>query len=59
MENSSPGLLGSSGKEVTHATKGERIQDPGGEGDMYLQSFALLPSLSLFLLASKRHKACW
>ena len=31
MENSSPGLLRSSGKEVTHATKVERIQDPGGE----------------------------
>ncbi|KAI4536742.1 hypothetical protein MG293_012945 [Ovis ammon polii] len=28
MENSSPGLLGSGGKEVTHATEVERIQDP-------------------------------
>lgn len=55
MENSSPGLLGSGGKEVIHATKVERIQDPGGQGDKYLESFALLPSVSFFLLASKRH----
>ena len=46
MENSSPGLLGSGGKEVIHATKVERIQDPGGQGDKYLESFALLPSVS-------------
>lgn len=59
MKNSSPGLLGSSSKKVTRATKVERIQDPGGQGDMCLQSFALLPSLSFFLLASKRHTACW
>lgn len=59
MENSSPGLLGSGGKEVIHATKVERIQDPGGQGDKYLESFALLPSVSFFLLASKRHTGCW
>lgn len=58
MENSSPGLLGSSGKEVTQATKVERIQDPGGQGDTCLESFALLPSVSFFLLASKRHTGC-
>lgn len=58
MENSSPGLLGSGGKEVTHATEVERIQDPGGQGDTCLESFALLPSVSFFLLASKRHTGC-
>ena len=59
MENSCPGLLGSGSKEVIHATKVERIQDPGGQGDTYLESFALLPSVSFFLLASKRDTACW
>lgn len=51
MENSSPGLLGSGGKEVTHATEVERIQDPGGQGDTCLEfcsaAFCELLSVSI------------